>query len=149
MMFIACTKHSDKNFLGISSCDTLSSPLRQELLFLTDETIWGSESRSCISNYQESAGVTRERSEQALQMRNPDASAIHVGIKKWLITFTFHFHALEKEMATHSRDGGAWWAAVYEVAQSQTQLTWLSSSSSRQKINYNLVKNKWEWKSIS
>ena len=40
-------------------------------------------------------------------------------------TFTFHFHALEKEMATHSsvlawripgtRDGGAWWAAVYGV----------------------------------
>ena len=31
--------------------------------------------------------------------------------------FTFHFHALEKEMATHSclenpRDGGAWWAAL-------------------------------------
>ena len=42
-------------------------------------------------------------------------------------TFTFHFHALEKEMATHSsvlawknpRDRGAWWAAVYGVAQSQ------------------------------
>ena len=38
-------------------------------------------------------------------------------------TFTFHFHALEKEMTTHScsclenpRDGGAWWAAVYGVA---------------------------------
>ena len=38
-------------------------------------------------------------------------------------TFTFHFHALEKEMATHSsvlawkypKDGGAWWAAAYEV----------------------------------
>ena len=28
------------------------------------------------------------------------------------------------------RDGGAWWAAVYGVAQSWTQLTWLSSSSS-------------------
>ena len=28
------------------------------------------------------------------------------------------------------RDGGAWWAAVYGVAQSQTQLKWLSSSSS-------------------
>ena len=31
-------------------------------------------------------------------------------------TFTFHFHALEKEMAIHSSvlsgDGGAWWAAV-------------------------------------
>ena len=28
------------------------------------------------------------------------------------------------------RDGGAWWAAVYRVAQSQTWLKWLSSSSS-------------------
>ena len=43
-------------------------------------------------------------------------------------TFTFHFHALEKEMATHSsvlenpRDGGAWWAPVYGVAQSRTRL---------------------------
>ena len=42
-------------------------------------------------------------------------------------TFTFHFHALEKEMATHSSvlawrspGTGAWWAAVYGVAQSQT-----------------------------
>ena len=45
-------------------------------------------------------------------------------------TFTFHFHALEKEMATHSSvlawripgTGGAWWAAVYGVAQSRTRL---------------------------
>ena len=57
-------------------------------------------------------------------------------------TFTFHFHALEKEMATHSnvnplqcsclenpREGGAWWAAVYGVAQSRTRLKQLSSSS--------------------
>ena len=29
------------------------------------------------------------------------------------------------------RDGGAWWAAVYGVSQSQTRLKWLSSSSSR------------------
>ena len=43
-------------------------------------------------------------------------------------TFTFHFHALEKEMATHSsvlawripRNRGAWWAAVYGVAESDT-----------------------------
>ena len=27
------------------------------------------------------------------------------------------------------RDGGAWWAAVYGVTQSQTQLKWLSCSS--------------------
>ena len=29
----------------------------------------------------------------------------------------------------HPRDGGAWWAAVYGVAQSRTRLKWLSSSS--------------------
>ena len=45
-------------------------------------------------------------------------------------TFTFHFHALEKEMATHSSilawripRTGAWWAAIYGVTQSRTQLT--------------------------
>ena len=44
-------------------------------------------------------------------------------------TFTFHFHALEKEMATtpvflpgESQRQGAWWAAVYGVAQSWTRL---------------------------
>ena len=31
------------------------------------------------------------------------------------------------------RDGGAWWAAVYGVAQSRTRLKWLSSSSSTMK----------------
>ena len=29
------------------------------------------------------------------------------------------------------RDGGAWWAAIYGVAQSRTRLKWLSSSSMR------------------
>ena len=44
-------------------------------------------------------------------------------------TFTFHFHALDKEMATHSSvlawrilGMGAWWAAIYGVAQSRTRL---------------------------
>ena len=52
-------------------------------------------------------------------------------------TFTFHFHAMEKEMATHSsvlawripgteEPGGE---AVYEVAQNQIRLKRLSSSS--------------------
>ena len=59
--------------------------------------------------------------------------------RAWLsdFPFTFHFHALEKEMATHSSvlawrisGTGAWWAAVYGVAQSLTWLKWLSSSSS-------------------
>ena len=60
-------------------------------------------------------------------------------------TFTFHFHALEKEMATRSSVlawtipgmGGAWWAAVYGVAQSQTRLKWLSSSSSNSAYKLN------------
>ena len=49
--------------------------------------------------------------------------------------FTFHFHALEKEMALqyscleNPRDGGAWWAATYGVVQSRTRLMRLSSSS--------------------
>jgi len=53
-------------------------------------------------------------------------------------TFTLHFHALEKEMATHSSvlawripgTGKPGWAAVYGVAQSRTRLKRLSSSSS-------------------
>ena len=48
--------------------------------------------------------------------------------------FTFHFHALEREMATHSSvlawDRGAWGAAVFGVAQSRTRLKRLSSSRS-------------------
>ena len=68
-------------------------------------------------------------------------AAVHGVVKSQTLlssfTFTFHFHALEKEMATHSssclenpRDGGAWWDAVYGVAQSWTRLKRLSSSSS-------------------
>ena len=45
-------------------------------------------------------------------------------------TFTFHFHALEKEMAIHScsclenpMDREAWRAAVHGVAKSWTQLS--------------------------
>ena len=78
-------------------------------------------------------------------------AAVHgvAKIRTWLsnFTFTFHFHVLEKEMATHSsvlawrnpRDGGAWWAAVYGITQSQTQLKRLSSSSSN---------NEWCWASF-
>ena len=71
-------------------------------------------------------------------------AAVHGVVKSWTqlsdFTSTFHFHALEKEMATHScsclenpKDGGAWWAAVYGVSQSQTGLKRLSSSSNRLK----------------
>ena len=36
---------------------------------------------------------------------------------------------LQCSFLENSRDGGAWWAAVYGVAQSRTRLKWLSSSS--------------------
>ena len=46
------------------------------------------------------------------------------------ITFTFHFHVLEKEMATHvpflPGMGGAGWAAIYGVAElDMTEVTQL------------------------
>ena len=37
---------------------------------------------------------------------------------------------LQSSCLENPRDGGAWWAAVYGVAQSRTRLKWLSSSSS-------------------
>ena len=61
-------------------------------------------------------------------------AAVHGVVKSWTrlseFTFTFHFHALEKEMATHSSVlawripgmGEPWWAAIYGVAQSRTRL---------------------------
>ena len=65
-------------------------------------------------------------------------AAVHGVAKSWTqlsdFTFSFHFHALETELAAHScsclenpRDGGAWWAAVYGVTQSRTRLKQLSS----------------------
>ena len=41
---------------------------------------------------------------------------------------------LQCSFLENPRDGGAWWAAVYGVAQSWTRLKWLSSSSSLDKI---------------
>ena len=55
-------------------------------------------------------------------------AGVHGVTKSWTrlsdFTFTFHFHALEKEMATHPSvlawripgTGEPWWAAVYGVA---------------------------------
>ena len=58
------------------------------------------------------------------------------------VTERLHFHfslscigegngnPLQCSCLENPRDGGAWWAAVYGIAQSRTQLKWLSSSSS-------------------
>ena len=61
-------------------------------------------------------------------------------------------HALEKEMAAHSSvlawripgTGGAWWAAIYGVAQNWTQLKRLSSSSSSSSSSNDCVNVKTE-----
>ena len=52
VVFIACVKHHEENFSGISSFDTLSSPMRQVLLLLTNENI-ETQKGILISNYQE------------------------------------------------------------------------------------------------
>ena len=60
-------------------------------------------------------------------------ATVHGVTKSWTqlsdVTFTFHFHALEKEMAPttvflpgESQGRGAWRAAIYGVAQSRTRL---------------------------
>ena len=70
--------------------------------------------------------------------------ATHSSVLAWRIPGTerLHFHfslscigegngnPLQCSCLEYPRDGGAWWAAVYGVAQSQTRLKWLSSSSS-------------------
>ena len=55
--------------------------------------------------------------------------SLRVGHDRSDFTFTFHFHALEKEMTAHSNilawripGTGAWWAAICGVAQSRTRL---------------------------
>ena len=74
-----------------------------------------------------------------------------------LHSFTFHFHALEKEMAgnplqysclENPRDRGAWWAAVYGVTQSWTRLKLLSSSSREgngNPLKYSCLENSMDW----
>ena len=49
-----------------------------------------------------------------------------------------HGNPLRCSCLENPRDGGAWWAAVYGVAQSRTRLEWLSSSSniSSQKVAF-------------
>ena len=67
----------------------------------------------------------------------PDYVVLEPVIRLSDFTFTFHFHALEKEMATHSSvlawripgTGEPGGLPLYGVAQSQTQLKRLSNSS--------------------
>ena len=68
-------------------------------------------------------------------------AAVH-GVAKSDMTEQLHFHfslscigegngnPFQCSCLENPRDGGAWWAAIYEVAQSRTRLKQLSSSSS-------------------
>ena len=88
-----------------------------------------------------SMDMTLSKLRQLVMGREAWRAAVHVVAKSQTrlsdFPFTFHFDALEKEMASNPlqcsclenpRDGGAWWAAVYGVTQSRTRLKQLSSS---------------------
>ena len=77
-------------------------------------------------------------------------AAVHGVAKSWIrlsdFTSTFHFHfslscigegngnPLQCPCLENPRDWGAWWAAVYGVAQSLTRLKQLSNSSSSREL---------------
>ena len=73
--------------------------------------------------------------------------------KYWSFSFSIregNGNPLQCSCLENPRDGGAWWAAVYEVAQSRTLLKWLSSSSSSFSISYSseylgLISLKIDW----
>ena len=90
--------------------------------------------------------ATREALDSILKSIDITLPKVH-RVKTMPFFFFFSNHVwMEKEMATHScsclenpRGRGAWWAAVYGVAQSRTQLTRLSSSCSS-------INHVWIWK---
>ena len=53
-----------------------------------------------------------------------------------------HGNPLQCSCLENPRDRGAWWAAHYGVAQSQTRLKQLSSSSSKDTVKQNVIKRK-------
>ena len=58
---------------------------------------------------------------------------LHLHFSLWC-TGEGNGNPLQCSCLENPRDGGAWWAAISGVAQSQTRLKWLSSSSSRNKL---------------
>ena len=74
-------------------------------------------------------------------MTDISSDTVNVIVTINVMTEQLHFHfslscigegngnPLQCSCLENPRDGGAWWAAIYGVAQSQTWLKWLSSSS--------------------
>ena len=108
---------------------------------------WKKKSILCFFSF---IALTRRRQWQLIPVLLPGKShgrRSPVGCSPWGheesdTTERLHFHLslscigegngnpLQCSCLENPRDGGAWWAAIYGVAQSRTRLKWLSSSSS-------------------
>ena len=66
--------------------------------------------------------IKKQRRYFANKSQSHGFSSSHVWMEKAMAT------PLQCSCLENPRDGGAWWAAIYAVAQSQTRLKWLSSS---------------------
>ena len=69
-------------------------------------------------------------------MRLTDFEGNQYTFKKFIIIYIREGNdtPLQYSCLENPRDGGAWWAAIYGVAQSRTRLKRLSSNSSSRKI---------------
>ena len=74
----------------------------------------------------------RLQSMGSLRVRQDTATSLHFSLS---CTGEGNGNPLQFSCLENPRDGGAWWAAVYGVAQSRTQLKRLSSSRSSSKQN--------------
>ena len=75
--------------------------------------------------------------EPACQCRRQKRRSFHSWVRK--IPGEGNGNPLQCSCLGNPRDGGAWWAAVYGVAQSRTRLKRLSSSSSSRHISFIFV----------
>ena len=118
------------------------------IIFITSTIVWsldfpgGSDGKASAYNAGDPGSISRpgrspgEGNGNPLQYGKSHGWKSLVGYRPWggkeldrTEQLHFHFHALEKEMATHSSmlawripGTGAWWATVYGVTQSRTRL---------------------------
>ena len=119
----------------------------QSLMYLLceDRNLWLWRHR--VAQISPSIGESNDTSLQYCCLENPLGGRSLVGCSPWGLkesdmTERLHFHfllscigegngnPLQCSCLENPRDGGAWWAAIYGVAQSWTRLKRLSSSSS-------------------
>ena len=77
--------------------------------------------------------ILQARLQQYVNCEYPDVQACFRkdrGTRDQIANICWIIDPLQCSCLENPRDGGVWWAAVYGVAQSQTQLKLLSSSSS-------------------